>query len=81
MTENGVSAKGESKMSCPECLHDTQRVNFYRDYINAATDAVRKDGVCALCNPMCSATTSPCLPHYHPSRPLHLEIVAGFKIL
>ncbi len=43
VTENGVSMKGENDMPLPQALEDTQRVNFYRDYIAAAVDAVKYD--------------------------------------
>ncbi len=43
VTENGISMKGENDMPLAQALEDTQRVNFYRDYIAAATDAVKYD--------------------------------------
>ncbi|EIE27639.1 beta-glucosidase [Coccomyxa subellipsoidea C-169] len=45
VTENGMSMKGEDAMPMPQALQDTQRVNFYRDYIAAATEAVTIDKV------------------------------------
>ncbi|KAK9917352.1 hypothetical protein WJX75_003452 [Coccomyxa subellipsoidea] len=45
VTENGMSMKGESAMPMPQALQDTQRVNFCRDYVAAATDAVNLDKV------------------------------------
>jgi hypothetical protein len=40
-----MSMKGESAMPMPQALQDTQRVNFCRDYVAAATDAVNLDKV------------------------------------
>ncbi|CAL8463585.1 g3119 [Coccomyxa elongata] len=45
VTENGISMKGENDMPLAQALEDTQQVNFYRDYIAAATDAVKYDKV------------------------------------
>jgi len=32
--ENGVSVPGENDLPIDEAVHDTFRVNFYKDYIN-----------------------------------------------
>ena len=45
MTENGFSVKGEATKPLAEVLNDTERVNFYRGYVNAAIDAVEQDQV------------------------------------
>ena len=45
MTENGLSVKGEDSMSDGQAIRDSQRVDFYRDYLAAATDAVLVDKV------------------------------------
>jgi len=45
VTENGMSMKGENDMPLAQALQDTQRVNFYRDYIAEATLAVNVDKV------------------------------------
>lgn len=48
MTENGFSVKGEADKPLAQVLKDTERLNFYRGYINAAIDAVEQDQVCCL---------------------------------
>ena len=45
MTENGFSVKGEAKKALAEVLNDTERVDFYRGYVDAAIDAVEQDQV------------------------------------
>ena len=45
MTENGFSVKGEATKPLAEVLNDTERVNFYKGYVNAAIDAVEQDEV------------------------------------
>ena len=63
MTENGVSAKGEDGMSDGQAVRDEQRVDFYKNYVGAATDAVLVDKVSqhdrALC--LCWTPDSPLL--------------------
>ena len=46
MTENGFSVKGEYQKPLAQVVHDTERVAFYRGYINAATEAVEQDQAC-----------------------------------
>lgn len=55
MTENGFSVKGEANKALAEVLNDTERVDFYRGYVNAAIDAVEQDQV-QHCSPsrLCS---------------------------
>ncbi len=45
VTENGFSVKGEASKALADVLNDTERVNFYRGYVNAAIDAVEQDQV------------------------------------
>ena len=45
MTENGFSVKGEATKPLSEVLNDTERVNYYRGYVDAAIDAVEQDQV------------------------------------
>ncbi len=51
MTENGFSVKGEASKALADVLDDTERVAFYRGYVNAAIDAVEQDQVpcCSSC--------------------------------
>ena len=46
MTENGFSVKGESQKPLAQVVDDTERVAFYRGYINAAIEAVEHDKAC-----------------------------------
>ncbi len=43
VTENGVSVPDESNESLPGVLNDTFRINFYRDYMQAAMAAISED--------------------------------------
>ena len=43
VTENGVSVPDESNESLPGVLDDTFRINFYRDYMQAAMAAISED--------------------------------------
>ncbi|CAK0738170.1 hypothetical protein CVIRNUC_001004 [Coccomyxa viridis] len=45
VTENGFSVKGEYQKPLAQLVNDTERVAFYRGYINAATEAVEQDQV------------------------------------
>ncbi|BDA42216.1 beta-glucosidase 1B [Coccomyxa sp. Obi] len=45
VTENGMDVKGEDAMTLAQALHDTARINFFRDYISEAVDAVKIDKV------------------------------------
>ena len=45
MTENGLSVVGEDGMSDGQAVRDSQRVDFYKNYVGAATDAVLVDKV------------------------------------
>ena len=45
VTENGFSVKGEETKPLAEVLNDTERVIFYRGYVDAAIDAVEQDQV------------------------------------
>ncbi|CAL5223968.1 g6575 [Coccomyxa viridis] len=45
VTENGFSVKGEASKALADVLDDTERVAFYRGYVNAAIDAVEQDQV------------------------------------
>ena len=45
VTENGLSVKGEDAMSDDEAVRDSQRVEFFKQYVGAATDAVLVDKV------------------------------------
>ena len=51
VTENGFSVKGEASKALADVLDDTERVAFYRGYVNAAIDAVEQDQVpcCSSC--------------------------------
>ena len=46
MTENGFSVRGEYQKPLAQVVNDTERVTFYRGYINAATEAVEQDQAC-----------------------------------
>ena len=46
VTENGFSVKGEYQKPLAQLVNDTERVAFYRGYINAATEAVEQDQAC-----------------------------------
>ena len=50
MTENGFSVKGEYQKPLAQVVNDTERVDFYRGYINAAIEAVEQDKACC-CRP------------------------------
>ena len=54
MTENGFSVKGEATKALADVLNDTERVNFYRGYIDAAIDAVEEDQVRCCCFSTCT---------------------------
>jgi beta-glucosidase len=43
--ENGVSVPKENDMPIQEAINDTFRVNFYKDYIQNAIEAMTTDGV------------------------------------
>ena len=43
--ENGVSVPNENDMPISQAVHDDFRVDFYRNYINNAIDAITVDGV------------------------------------
>ncbi len=43
--ENGVSVPGETQQPIEEAIHDTFRLNFYKDYIQNMQDAIEQDGV------------------------------------
>lgn len=45
VTENGFSVKGEASKPLDQVIDDTERITFYRGYINAAIDAVEQDQV------------------------------------
>lgn len=48
VTENGFMVKGEDFMSMEEILNDTKRVQYFKDYIRNAVEAVVYDGVSSL---------------------------------
>lgn len=48
MTENGLSVVGEDDMTDGQAVRDSQRVDFYKNYVGAATDAVLIDKVSPL---------------------------------
>lgn len=43
--ENGVSVPGETKLPLADALHDSFRLNYYKDYIQNMEDAIQYDGV------------------------------------
>ncbi len=45
VTEIGWDVKGEGTMPLMQALNDTSRIDFFRDYILEATDAVNIDKV------------------------------------
>ncbi|KAI0263103.1 beta-glucosidase 1A [Gloeopeniophorella convolvens] len=45
VTENGFAQKDENIKPVEEVVHDNERVEYYRTYLNAALDAVHEDGV------------------------------------
>jgi len=48
VSENGVDDPGEAVLGLPDALHDAFRVAFFRDYVQAAADAVTLDRVRAI---------------------------------
>ena len=51
MTENGFSVKGEYLKPLAQVVNDTERVTFYRGYVDAAIEAVEQDKACC-CLPL-----------------------------
>lgn len=45
VTENGVAEPNEANEALPGVLNDTYRIDFYRDYMQAAMAAVSQDNV------------------------------------
>lgn len=45
VTENGVAEPNEANEALPGVLNDTYRIDFYRDYMQAAMAAVTQDNV------------------------------------
>ena len=45
VSETGWDVKGEDAMPLAQALNDTSRIDFFRDYIHEATDAVNIDKV------------------------------------
>ena len=45
VTENGVAEPNEANEALPGVLNDTYRIDFYRDYMQAAMAAVLQDNV------------------------------------
>ena len=45
VTENGMDRKGESSLSIADALQDTERVEYYRGYLDNVQAAVELDGV------------------------------------
>lgn len=45
VTENGISRKGEDGLEKAQAVQDLQRVNFFKQYVSAAADAVNIDKV------------------------------------
>ena len=54
MTENGFSVKGEASKPLDQVINDTERITFYKGYVNAAIDAVEQDEVLQP-SPQCNA--------------------------
>ena len=48
VTENGVAEPDEANEALPGVLNDTYRIDFYRDYMQAAMAAVSQDNVRAF---------------------------------
>jgi len=62
ITENGYNVRGESYMTMDEKLNDSKRVKYFKEYIQAATEAAVYDGVrTILSNPMHLQATMNCL--------------------
>ncbi|KAF4616421.1 hypothetical protein D9613_008476 [Agrocybe pediades] len=45
VTENGFAAKSDVLLSPPEVTHDTDRVEYYKGYLEALLQAIHEDGV------------------------------------
>lgn len=46
ITENGVDEPGEFNATFPEVLQDDFRINYFKEYIQAAANAVTQDKAC-----------------------------------
>lgn len=46
ITENGVDEPGEFNATFPEVLQDEFRINYFKEYIQAAADAVTQNKAC-----------------------------------
>lgn len=44
VTENGCPCPGEDKMTCEEAVHDTYRIRYFQDHIDAVGLARNEDG-------------------------------------
>lgn len=49
ITENGVCLPGEADAALPGVLNDVKRIEFLRDYVQSAMQAVKVDKVCGHC--------------------------------
>jgi beta-glucosidase len=45
VTENGFSVKNENDRSAKDIIHDTERVNYYKGYLDALVQARNEDKV------------------------------------
>ena len=50
ITENGVCLPGEADAALPGVLNDVKRIEFLRDYVQSAMQAMKVDKVCMHCS-------------------------------
>ena len=50
ITENGVCLPGEADAALPGVLNDVKRIEFLRDYVQSAMQAIKVDKVCMHCS-------------------------------
>ena len=71
ITENGVCLPGEADAALPGVLNDVKRIEFLRDYVQAAMQAVKVDKVCVRC------PVHACVPPMHQAAPYLWQALAG----